>query len=69
MEITRDDNETEIIAEIPSGLTADVRLKNAEKVSVNGLSVSVGDGDTKNLKLPAGNYVFGYAEKNKNMQR
>ena len=69
MEITRDGKNTEIIAEIPSGLTADVRLKNAEDLSVNGLSVFCGAGETKNLKLPAGNYVFGYAEKNKNMQR
>ena len=68
-EITRDGKETEIIAEIPSGLTADVRLKNAENVSVNGLSVTVGNGEMKNLKLPAGNYVFRYAEKNKSMQR
>lgn len=69
VEITRDGKNTEIIAEIPSGLTADVRLKNAEDLSVNGLSVFCGAGETKNLKLPAGNYVFGYTEKNKNMQR
>ena len=69
VDITRDGKETEITAEIPSGLTADVRLKNADDISVNGLSVSVGNGDTKNLKLPAGNYVFRFAEKNKNMQR
>ena len=69
VEITRDGKNTEIIAEIPSGLTADVRLINAEDLSVNGLSVFCGAGETKNLKLPAGNYVFGYTEKNKNMQR
>ena len=69
VEITRDGKETEIIAEIPSGLTADVRIKNAEDVSVNGLSVTVVNGEMKNLKLPAGNYVFRYAEKNKSMQR
>ena len=69
VEITRDGKETEIIAEIPSGLTADVRIKNAEDVSVNGLSVTVVNGEMKNLKLPAGNYVFRYVEKNKSMQR
>ncbi len=63
-EITRDGKETEIIAEIPSGLTADVRLKNADDISVNGVAVSVVGGEMKNLKLPAGNYVFRYAEKN-----
>mgnify|MGYP002516651503 FL=1 len=63
VEITRDGKETEIIAEIPSGLTADVRLKNADDLSVNGVAVSVVGGEMKNLKLPAGNYVFRYAEK------
>ena len=64
VDITRDGKETKITAEIPSGLTADVRLKNADDISVNGVAVSVVGGEMKNLKLPAGNYVFRYAEKN-----